>query len=157
MKRLHVHVRVDDLAVATRFYADLFGQAPSVTKLDYAKWMLDDPRVNFAISARGGEAGLDHLGIQVDEAAELDAVTARLERAGHATFDKGETTCCYAESDKAWTQDPAGLKWETFHTTGEATTYGTAVASRNGNATEAVCCAPTAPAVEPAPARAACC
>jgi catechol 2,3-dioxygenase-like lactoylglutathione lyase family enzyme len=157
MKRMHVHVRVDDLAAATRFYADLFGQAPSVTKPDYAKWMLDDPRVNFAVSARGGEAGLDHLGIQVDEAAELDAVTARLERAGHATFDKGAATCCYAESDKAWTRDPAGLKWETFHTTGAATTYGAAAASRNGNAAKAVCCAPTAPAVEPAPARAACC
>lgn len=155
MKRLHLHVRVPDLAAAIRFYGDLFGAEPSSIKSDYAKWMLDDPKVNFAISARGGAAGLDHLGIQVDDAAELSAVAARLESAGHATFDMGETTCCYAESDKAWTQDPAGLKWETFRTFGEATTYGAPAASRNGNTAKAVCCAPSDAA--PEPARAACC
>jgi catechol 2,3-dioxygenase-like lactoylglutathione lyase family enzyme len=155
MKRLHLHVRVPDLAVAIRFYGDLFGAKPSAVKPDYAKWMLDDPKVNFAISARGGAAGLDHLGIQVDEPPELAAVAERLEAAGHATFDKGETTCCYAESDKAWTQDPAGLKWEAFRTFGDATTNGMPAASRNGNAAKAVCCAPSAAA--PEPVRASCC
>ncbi len=124
MKRFHVHVSVDDLATATQFYATLFGAQPSVAKPDYAKWMLDDPRVNFAISARGRSAGLDHLGIQVDGGDELADLLTRLERAGEAIADKGAATCCYAKSDKGWVTDPAGLSWETFHTYGEATTYG---------------------------------
>jgi len=124
MKRFHVHVSVDDLAAATQFYATLFGAQPSVAKPDYAKWMLDDPRVNFAISARGRGAGLDHLGIQVDGGDELTEIHTRLETAGEAIADKGAATCCYAKSDKGWVTDPAGLSWETFHTYGEATTYG---------------------------------
>jgi catechol 2,3-dioxygenase-like lactoylglutathione lyase family enzyme len=153
MKRLHVHVAVDDLAVATAFYADLFGAAPSVTKPDYAKWMLDDPRVNFAISARGTQAGLDHLGIQVDDAGELDMLAARLENAGHTTYDKGAATCCYAESDKAWTVDPAGIKWEAFHTHGESTTYG---APREIVKAASACCGPSAKKAEAQTAKACC-
>ena len=124
MKRFHVHVAVDDLAAATRFYATLFGQAPTVAKSDYAKWMLDDPRVNFAISQRGGAAGLAHLGIQVDRRDELDVLHAQLEAAGETIADKGSVTCCYAKSEKGWVRDPVGLSWETFVTHGEATTYG---------------------------------
>ena len=158
MKRLHIHVSVDSIAVATRFYADLFGAAPSVVKDDYAKWMLDDPRVNFAVSTRGKTPGLDHLGIQVDDTAELDMLAERLETAGHATFDKGATTCCYAESDKAWTRDPAGIAWEAFRTFGESTIYNApkAAAPTASNA----CCAPAiAPAVAATSTRAktACC
>jgi catechol-2,3-dioxygenase len=125
MKRMHIHVSVDDLAIATKFYGDLFGTPPSVAKADYAKWMLDEPRVNFAISARGAAPGLDHLGIQVDDTADLDALSTRLEAAGHATYDKGAATCCYAESEKAWTVDPSGIRWEAFRTHGDATTYST--------------------------------
>jgi catechol 2,3-dioxygenase-like lactoylglutathione lyase family enzyme len=124
MKRFHVHVAVEDLAAATRFYAGLFGQPPSVARPDYAKWMLDDPRVNFAISTRARAPGLAHLGIQVDSADELAEVHSRLEAAGETLHDKGTTTCCYAESDKGWVIDPQGIAWETFFTHGEATTYG---------------------------------
>jgi hypothetical protein len=112
MKRFHVHVAVDDLAA-------LFGVPPSVAKPDYAKWMLDDPRVNFAISRRGRAAGLEHLGIQVDDRSELGALHARLESAGETVADKGAATCCYAKSEKGWVRDPAGLSWETFFTRGE--------------------------------------
>jgi predicted enzyme related to lactoylglutathione lyase len=124
MKRLHVHVAVDDLERAVPFYATLFGAAPSVRKHDYAKWMLDDPRVNFAISQRGRAAGLDHLGIQVEAADELAAVAGRLSDAGQSVFSEHQTTCCYARSDKAWVTDPAGISWETFLTHGSATVYG---------------------------------
>lgn len=124
MKRLHVHVSVDDLERSIGFYAALFGAQPSVVKDDYAKWMLDDPRVNFAISGRGREAGVDHLGIQVDTGEELAELSGRLKAAGEATRDQEATTCCYARSDKAWVNDPSGLRWETFHTFGEAVTYG---------------------------------
>jgi catechol 2,3-dioxygenase-like lactoylglutathione lyase family enzyme len=124
MKRLHVHVSVDDLAKSTAFYATLFGAPPTVVKDDYAKWMLDDPRVNFAISSRGQTAGLDHLGIQVESGAELAGLSSRLKAAGEATLDQAAATCCYAKSDKSWVNDPSGLRWETFHTLGEAPTYG---------------------------------
>jgi catechol 2,3-dioxygenase-like lactoylglutathione lyase family enzyme len=124
MKRLHVHVAVDDLAKARTFYATMFGAQPSVLKDDYAKWTLDDPRVNFAISARGRAGGLDHLGIQVESGAELAEIAGRLKAAGETTVDQEATTCCYAIGDKAWVRDPAGLRWETFHTFGEATAYG---------------------------------
>lgn len=148
MKRFHVHVGVDDLAAATSFYSTLFGARPSVEKPDYAKWMLDDPRVNFAISMRGAAPGLDHLGIQVDAPEELAAVHARLEHAGEAIADKGETTCCYARSDKGWVVDPAGLSWETFRTFGEATTYGSRKASAQAEPQDsASCCAPVAAAI----------
>jgi catechol 2,3-dioxygenase-like lactoylglutathione lyase family enzyme len=124
MKRLHLHVSVPDLAQSIQFYETLFGAGPSVVKDDYAKWMLDDPRVNFAISQRGRAAGVDHVGIQVDSRAELGELADRLKAAGTQTFDQEATACCYARSDKSWVSDPAGVRWETFFTFGEATQYG---------------------------------
>ena len=124
MKRMHLHVSVPDLAQSIQFYATLFGAAPSVVKPDYAKWMLDDPRVNFAISARGRAVGFDNLGIQVESEDELGEVYDRLKQAEGPLLDMGATTCCYAKYEKSWTLDPQGIAWETFHTTGESTTYG---------------------------------
>ena len=124
MKRLHVHVAVDDMHKSIGFYTTLFGVQPSVTKVDYAKWMLDDPKVNFAISQRGEYAGLDHLGIQVESDGELRELAARLKSADQTTFDEEAATCCYAQGNKSWVQDPSGIRWETFFTFGEATTYG---------------------------------
>lgn len=124
MKRLHLHVNVADLAASIRFYETLFGAPPSVVKPDYAKWMLDDPRVNLAISQRGRSPGIDHVGVQVDSAAELATLADRLKSAGAQTVDQAATTCCYAQSDKTWVSDPAGVRWETFFTFGEATRYG---------------------------------
>jgi len=124
MKRLHIHVAVDDLAASIPFYSALFAAAPSVTKADYAKWLLDDPRLNFAISARGAEPGLDHLGIQVENVGELQDVYARLRQADRPVLEEGATTCCYAKSEKSWISDPSGLAWEVFLTTGESTVYG---------------------------------
>ena len=123
MKRLHVHVAVDNLERSIGFYSALFAAKPSVTKSDYAKWMLDDPKVNFAISARGSR-GVDHLGIQVETDDELRELAGRLKVAGEATRDQEATTCCYAQSNKAWVNDPSGIRWETFFTFGEATAYG---------------------------------
>ncbi len=124
MKRLHVHVAVPEIEGAVRFYSTLFGVGPTVAKPDYAKWMLDDPRVNFAISARGAAPGVNHLGIQAEDEAELADLRAKLDAADGAVFDEGETTCCYARSDKAWITDPAGVAWEAYHTMGEAKTFG---------------------------------
>ena len=124
MKRLHLHIAVDDLSRSIGFYSTLFGAEPAVVKDDYAKWMLDDPRVNLAISQRGRLAGIDHVGVQADSAAELAEIATRLKAAGETTFDQQATTCCYAKSDKSWVADPAGVRWETFYTFGEATTYG---------------------------------
>jgi len=124
MKRLHVHVGVEDLASSIRFYSTLFAAEPSVTKDDYAKWMLDDPRVNFAISLRSEAAGIRHLGVQVEDRAELDDMYSRLQRAETAVLDEGATSCCYAKSEKSWIADPQGVQWETFLTTGESTVYG---------------------------------
>jgi catechol 2,3-dioxygenase-like lactoylglutathione lyase family enzyme len=124
MKRLHVHVAVADLAASIRFYSELFATGPAVVKGDYAKWMLDDPRVNFAISAHGSAAGVRHLGIQAEDPAELADIYARMRRAGAPVLEEGETTCCYARSEKSWIDDPQGVKWETFLTVGESTTYG---------------------------------
>jgi catechol 2,3-dioxygenase-like lactoylglutathione lyase family enzyme len=124
MKRMHVHVAVGDLQQAIGFYSALFAAEPTVVKPDYAKWMLDDPRVNFAISTRGRHPGLDHLGIQVENKDELHAVHARLRRAGGTIINQGEAVCCYAKSEKSWIDDPAGIAWETFHTSGESTDYG---------------------------------
>jgi catechol 2,3-dioxygenase-like lactoylglutathione lyase family enzyme len=147
MKRLHVHVAVDDLAASKAFYATLFNAQPSVVKDDYAKWMLEDPKVNFAISTRGGAAGVDHLGIQVETETELAELAARLKQAGETTLDQTAATCCYAKSDKAWVSDPAGLRWETFYTFGDAATYGedAPVAARPA----AACCG-AAPVAAPA-------
>jgi len=124
MKRMHVHVAVDDLQHSVGFYSALFAAQPTVIKSDYAKWMLDDPRVNFAISARGRNAGLDHLGIQVENKDELGEVYARLQKAGGNVIEQGQTNCCYAKSEKSWIDDPSGVSWETFLTTGETTDYG---------------------------------
>src|SRR5262249_16146411 len=116
MKRMHVHVAVEDIPNAIRFYSALFAAQPAVVKPDYAKWMLDDPRVNFAVSTRGKQPGLDHLGIQVESTGELSEVYARLRQAGG-------TIICYAKSEKSWIDDPAGIPWETFFTTGASTDY----------------------------------
>lgn len=124
MKRLHVHIAVEDLDRSIGFYSTLFGAEPSVLKPDYAKWMLDDPRVNLAISSRNRAAGIDHLGIQVETDGELRELAGRLKSAGEQTRDQEATTCCYAKSGKSWVADPSGVKWETFFTFGEATAYG---------------------------------
>jgi len=141
MKRMHVHVAVDDLQAAIGFYSTLFAAEPNVIKPDYAKWMLADPRVNFAISMRGQKAGLNHLGIQVENENELAEVYERLRAADGAVLNEGRTTCCYAQSDKAWIDDPAGISWEAFLTTGEATVYGK---SKPESAPRVRCCEPTA-------------
>jgi catechol 2,3-dioxygenase-like lactoylglutathione lyase family enzyme len=125
MKRLHVHVSVKDLDESILFYSHLFAAEPSVRKPDYARWMLDDPRVNFAISRRDGKPGVQHLGIQVEDRAELAEVYERLQRAGRPVVEEGETVCCYARSDKSWIDDPQGVQWETFLTVGSSTVYGT--------------------------------
>jgi catechol 2,3-dioxygenase-like lactoylglutathione lyase family enzyme len=177
MKRLHVHVAVDDLQKSIGFYSTLFSVEPAVVKSDYAKWMLEDPRVNFAISARGRAAGVDHLGIQVENEDELAEVYDRLKRAEAPVLEVGATTCCYAKSEKSWVIDPQGVAWETFHTTGESTVYGdaslgqlraTASGGCGGEApTKATdqpaasmaatsCCAPK-PAAEPTAPSEACC
>jgi catechol 2,3-dioxygenase-like lactoylglutathione lyase family enzyme len=150
MKRLHVHISVEDLDRSTEFYATLFGAQPTVVKDDYAKWQLEDPKVNFAISTHGGRVGVDHLGIQVDEGAELAVLADRLKAAGETTFDQEAATCCYARSDKSWVNDPSGLRWETFHTFGEATTYGEDDVPAMETAATACCGAE--PKAEPAPA-----
>ena len=142
MKRLHIHVAVDDLAQSKAFYATLFGAAPTVVKDDYAKWMLDDPRVNFAISARGRAGGLDHLGIQVETSEELAELAGRLKAAGEVTLDQTATTCCYAKSDKSWVNDPAGLRWETFRTFGETTVFGDEEPQAQVAASSSACCGP---------------
>jgi len=129
MKRFHVHVSVEDIDRSIEFYSTLFAATPTVRKPDYAKWMLDDPRVNFAISQRGTAAGVDHLGIQVEDAAELAEVADRLAQAKAPVLEETATTCCYAKSDKQWIADPQGVAWETFLTHGEATVYGNAGAT----------------------------
>lgn len=124
MKRFHVHVAVEDLNKSVAFYSTLFGVGPSVLKDDYAKWALEDPRVNFAISDRARAPGVDHLGIQVDDGEELAEIAGRLKAAGETTRDQAATVCCYAKSDKAWVSDPSGVQWETFYTFGAAPIYG---------------------------------
>ena len=140
MKRLHVHVSVEDISHSIGFYSALFAAQPSVVKSDYAKWMLDDPRVNFAISTRGREPGLDHLGIQVEDKTELHEVYARLRTAGGAVIEQGQTNCCYAKSEKSWIDDPSGISWETFLTTGESTDYGDGTGEREARVANAKAC-----------------
>jgi catechol 2,3-dioxygenase-like lactoylglutathione lyase family enzyme len=144
MKRLHVHVGVGDLAHSVRFYSTLFAAEPAVLKDDYAKWMLDDPRVNFAISAgRHARKGIEHLGIQADSPAELGEVYGRLKRAERPVFEEGRTTCCYAQSEKSWIADPDGVVWEAFFTEGEATIYGDSPElAALDTAAQTKCCAP---------------
>ena len=145
MKRLHVHVAVDDLQHSIGFYSALFAARPSVTKPDYAKWMLDDPRVNFAISTRGGQPGLNHLGIQAEDKDELKEIYGRLHQSGGTVIEQGETQCCYAKSEKSWIDDPAGISWETFLTTGESTDYGDGSGERDARVAHSqACCAPKA-------------
>src|ERR1700682_5180385 len=129
------------------FYSALFAAQPALVKTDYAKWMLDDPRVNFAISTRGRQPGLDHLGIQVENADELQEVYARLHKAGGNIVEQGQTACCYAKSEKSWIDDPAGIAWETFLTTGESTTYGDGTGEREARVAhekKSSCCVPQA-------------
>jgi hypothetical protein len=153
MKRLHLHVSVADIGQSVRFYSTLFAAEPAVLKPDYAKWMLEDPRVNFAISARAGQPGLDHLGIQVETPEELRDVYGRLQLADRPVLEEGATTCCYARSEKSWVADPQGLAWEAFLTSGESTVYGDSADLGPIRTTSAACCAPNA---EPQPI-ASCC
>lgn len=140
MKRMHMHVSVADLDKSVAFYSTMFGAPPSVLKPDYAKWMLDDPRVNFAVSLTAGEPGLSHVGVQAETTGELAEIADRLKAAGAETFDETNANCCYARSDKAWVSDPSGLRWETFHTHGEATVYGEGRAPVSAAAPAGVCC-----------------
>lgn len=151
MKRLHVHVGVEDLDRSVSFYSSLFGAPPSVVKGDYAKWMLDDPRVNFAISTGNHAAkGIEHLGIQVESGEELAEVYGRLKAADRPVLEEGATTCCYAQSEKSWIVDPDGVVWEAFLTNGDATVYGDSpvLSALSGNVAENVCCAPAMSAPE---------
>jgi catechol 2,3-dioxygenase-like lactoylglutathione lyase family enzyme len=158
MKRMHVHVGVDDLDRAIGFYSALFATQPAVLKPDYAKWMLDDPRVNFAISTRGKHPGLDHLGIQVESQDELGDVYARLRQAGGTIIEQGQTTCCYAKSEKSWIDDPAGISWETFFTTRESSQYGDGSGEHEARvAHQKACCEPQAASQPVLQTASACC
>ena len=157
MKRFHVHLHVDDLDRSVAFYSKLFDATPARLEADYAKWMLDDPRINFAISTRGAAAGIDHLGIQTDDAAELDALKARAQAADLALQDEGATSCCYARSEKHWITDPQGIAWEHFHTLGNIPVFSEAQKAEPA----AACCTP-APRGKPVgiavkPASSSCC
>lgn len=146
MNRFHVHLNVADLPSSIRFYSALFATEPSVLKPDYAKWMLEDPRINFAISSTGRAPGIDHLGIQVDDALGLARLGQRLDAAGGSVIPEEATVCCYAQSDKLWTEDPQGTRWETFHTFGDATTY---YAGDAACATDGAACTPHVAAMKP--------
>jgi len=141
MKRFHVHVSVDQLDDSIRFYSALFGSKPSVIKEDYAKWMLEDPRVNFAISQRGHAAGVNHLGIQIDSAEALAGLRDQLQKADARPLEQSDAACCYARSDKYWVTDPSGIAWESFHTLGEIEVFG---ADTPGQTSEGACCIPLA-------------
>ena len=147
MKRFHVHVHVEDLAKSIAFYSKMFAATPTRQEADYAKWMLDDPRINFAISTRGGKPGVDHLGFQTDTAEELAELKARASAADLALFDEGETTCCYASSEKHWITDPQGVAWEHFHTLGDIPVFTQREAAPAAEAS--ACCAPSAPRGKP--------
>lgn len=140
MKRLHIHVSVDNLAESIRFYTAMFAAEPTVTESDYAKWMLDDPRVNFAISQRGAKAGLDHLGIQAESTNELEELNQRIQTANLPHLAQPDSNCCYARSDKYWSLDPSGIPWEAFHTLGSIPTYGEH--AREAMQTQSACCTP---------------
>ena len=141
MKRMHVNLSVTDLDASIAFYNALFACEPSVVKHDYAKWMLDDPRVNFAITTRGERKGIDHLGIQVESDDELGEVYARLKTADAEVIEEGATTCCYAESEKSWIFDPEGIAWETFLTRGDSPVYGSDQIKHGKQ--QSACCTPT--------------
>ncbi|QXL85142.1 MULTISPECIES: ArsI/CadI family heavy metal resistance metalloenzyme [Comamonadaceae] len=148
MKRFHVHLHVDDLNQSIGFYSKLFAAQPARIESDYAKWMLEDPPVNFAISTRGSKPGIDHLGIQTDDAEELETLKARAEAADMALLDEGTTTCCYARSEKHWITDPQGLAWEHFHTLGNIPVFHEA-APPSKSASAPACC--------PVSSRSSCC
>ena len=159
MKRFHMHVGVTDLDASVGFYTHLFGAGPSVVKADYAKWMLEDPRINFAISLREGAVkGIEHVGLQVENAEELAEVYARLKAADRPVLEEGATTCCYAQSEKSWIADPDGVVWEAFLTDGASTTYGGSPdlgQLASADALSSACCVPQMPAAAaPAPAAA---
>jgi catechol 2,3-dioxygenase-like lactoylglutathione lyase family enzyme len=146
MKRFHAHVKVNDLEASVRFYSTLFGADPAVLKPDYAKWMLDDPQVNFAITASSAATGLDHLGLQVESDEDLATIANRLEAAQQSVVKQENAACCYARGNKGWVSDPNGISWETFHTFGENTIYGNDIAPHSGASkpSEAeACCAPS--------------
>ena len=148
MKRFHVHVHVQDLSQSIGFYSKMFAAEPTRREVDYAKWMLDDPRINFAISTRGGEPGVDHLGIQTDSAEELVELKARAEAADMTLFDQGATSCCYARSERHWITDPQGVAWEHFHTLGDIPVFGQAKSEPQA-APESACCVPSTPRGKP--------
>ncbi len=141
MKRFHMHVAVKDLDQSVRFYSMLFGTDPAVRKPDYAKWMLEDPRVNFAISTRADQVGIDHVGIQAENEAELEDVRARLARADQAYVAQKDAACCYARSNKYWVEDPQGIAWEAWHTLESIPVYGTATRPAS-DGEQVACCAP---------------
>jgi len=142
LKRFHVHAQVDDLQASVAFYSRLFGAEPTRLESDYAKWMLEDPRINFAISSRGGKPGIDHLGIQADTDEELAELRQRVQAADLSVLDEGETTCCYARSDKHWVQDPQGIAWEHYRTLDSIPVFG-APAKTSEPAASACCSGPT--------------
>jgi catechol 2,3-dioxygenase-like lactoylglutathione lyase family enzyme len=152
MKRFHIHVSVGDLAASVRFYSTLFGVQPARLEVDYAKWMLDDPRINFAISTHRQPVGVNHLGFQVDNDEELRAMHAQLTAADSYLVEESEQACCYARSDKYWVTDPAGIAWETFHTLGSIPVYGedTAVFNHGSSTVPAQVSAPKAARCAPA-------
>ena len=147
MKRFHVHAHVDDLQASIAFYSKMFAAEPARVETDYAKWMLEDPRINFAISTRGGKPGVDHLGIQTDTAEELVALKAQAEAADMTLLDVGQTSCCYARSDKYWVTDPQGIAWEQFHTLGDIPVY--SEKPREAEDAAKACCADPAPRGKP--------
>ena len=147
MKRFHVHAHVEDLGKSIAFYSKMFGAEPTRVESDYAKWMLDDPRINFAISTRGGKPGVDHLGIQTDTDEELQELKARAEAADMALLDEGETTCCYARSDKYWVTDPQGIAWEQFRTLGSIPVFSEREPAAAAQAS--ACCATDQPRGKP--------
>lgn len=150
MKRFHVHLHVDDLTKSIAFYSNLFASPPARVEADYAKWMLDDPRVNFAISTVGHGKGVDHLGIQAEDEAELAELKTRGLAADRTLLDEGETVCCYARSEKHWVTDPQGIAWEHFHTLDNIPVFGAAPAdAAKGSADASACCAATAPRGKP--------
>ncbi|MEO8673538.1 MAG: ArsI/CadI family heavy metal resistance metalloenzyme [Tahibacter sp.] len=154
MNRFHVHLNVADLAASIRFYSELFASEPAVVKPDYAKWMIEDPRVNFAISTVGRIPGVDHLGIQVDSGEELAELGRRLDAAGGAVLPEEATVCCYARADKLWTEDPQGTRWETFHSHGDAVTY---YAADSACVTDGMACTPNRSEMKPGKATGSSC
>jgi len=160
MKRFHVHVSVGDLEQSIRFYSTLFGSDPAVTKPDYAKWMLEDPRVNFAISTGRSRVGINHLGLQTDSDAELEDLNGQLQRADVQTAAEKNVTCCYARSNKYWVKDPAGVAWETFHSLGSAPVYSEheePAADQQACGSASGCCGPAATATNQKAKATACC